>query len=399
MSDVLLPTPDSGLSAPDEKPSPLRAVGRLARRLVGRAARQASAPAWASLSTPELLRLRVKDLGLRIAGSEVEAPVERVLGELAARGLSLEPRIYLGDEWFSPEGVPAVSVPFVFAHPRLLKLEHEMLGQVEGADPDYFLRLLRHEIGHCFDHAYRVSRTVRWKRIFGPPARAYDPDHFRPRPYSRAFVRNLEGHYGQSHPDEDFAETFAVWLDPARDWEREYAAWPAALKKLRYVDELARTVGLAQPKMRDSSEMCAAHRMRATLATHYERRRRALGQDLPGFFDADLRALFRAPVGAASGADLGPDFGRASDFFLSHEDAIVDAVSAWSRESKYTVRRLILRLSRRSAELGLRLRRPEEAVAMEAAAYLSAVATRYRLTGRIDRAHDGQEGSEDSHRH
>ena len=45
---------------------------------------------------------------------------------------------------------------------------------------------------------------------------------------------HLEQWYAQSHPDEDFAETFAVWLAPDSHWRERYAGWPV-LRKLEYV--------------------------------------------------------------------------------------------------------------------------------------------------------------------
>ena len=42
-------------------------------------------------------------------------------------------------------------------------------------------------------------------------------------------------HYAQKHPDEDWAETFAVWLEGG-PWRRRYRDWQVALAKLEYVD-------------------------------------------------------------------------------------------------------------------------------------------------------------------
>ena len=80
----------------------------------------------------------------------------------------------------------------------------------------------------------------RYRELFGSWSVPY-PDFYQPRPYSKSFVQHLEAWYAQSHPDEDFAETFAVWLTPGADWEKRYAGWPA-LKKLQYVDEVMREI-------------------------------------------------------------------------------------------------------------------------------------------------------------
>src|SRR5215468_447502 len=172
----------------------------------------AQEPAWSGLKDEELLALRFCDLGLRIEQSDLKARIDQLHEELAARGVALRPDCYLGDEWFSPEGVPAIAIPFYLAHPRLKALElHQML-EVEGGTADWFQMLLRHECGHAIDHAYRFSSRDDWRDVFGSPEAEYAPETYTPRPYSKSFVRHLPNWYAQAHPDEDFAETFAVWL-------------------------------------------------------------------------------------------------------------------------------------------------------------------------------------------
>ena len=132
--------------------------------------------------------------------------------ELEARGLPVRPDCYLGDEWFSPEGSPVIAIPFYLAHPRLKQLElHQML-EVEGGTYEWCMQILRHECGHAYDHAYQFSSTDAWVEVFGDRDVEYQPETYRPRPYSKSFVRHLPNWYAQAHPDEDFAETFAVWL-------------------------------------------------------------------------------------------------------------------------------------------------------------------------------------------
>jgi hypothetical protein len=192
----------------------------------------ATEPLWSTFKDEELLALRICDLGVRIEHSELLPRIDQLKSELASRGVSLTPDCYLGDEWFSPEGVPAISIPFYLAHPRLKALElHQML-EVEGGTSDWCQMLLRHECGHAMDHAYRFSSRSDWREIFGSPETKYTPETYIPRPYSKGFVRHLPNWYAQAHPDEDFAETFAVWLAaPPDDWRRRYRGWKA-LEKL-----------------------------------------------------------------------------------------------------------------------------------------------------------------------
>src|SRR4030067_225375 len=78
-------------------------------------------------------------------------------------------------------------------------------------------RAPRAEAGPPFNYAYKLYETAEWRELFGPFNRPYR-ERYRPVPFDRNFVRHLEGWYAQKHPDEDFAETFAVWLTPRSRW-------------------------------------------------------------------------------------------------------------------------------------------------------------------------------------
>jgi hypothetical protein len=186
-------------------------------------ARGARVP-WARWSNERLLDLRLRDLGLAIEGTWLEDCVAELYGELASRGIALRPHVWLSHEWFSPAGVPGIAVPFYLAHPRLMRLERSQMLEVEGGTREECLRILRHECGHAIQHAYLVHRRRRWRELFGRSSQPY-PDLYRPNPASRRFVQHLRLFYAQSHPDEDFAETFAVWLQPRHLWRRRYAGW------------------------------------------------------------------------------------------------------------------------------------------------------------------------------
>ena len=189
---------------------------------------------WANLDDAALLHLQFRDLQLRVADSIVWADVQRLYAELDRRGIRFKPHVWLSEEWFSPDGVPGIAVPFFVAHPRLRRLERRMMGDVEGGSRKWRLRILRHEAGHALDTAYGLRRRAEWRRVFGRASEPY-PDDYSPRPSSRRHVLHLGYWYAQSHPTEDFAETFAVWLQPKARWRREYAGWPV-LQKLEYVD-------------------------------------------------------------------------------------------------------------------------------------------------------------------
>ena len=200
--------------------------------------------------------------------------VNRLYAELARQRISLRPECYLADEWFSPDGEPVIGIPFYLAHPRLIALEKKMMGEAEGSTPEWCMRLLRHEAAHALSHAYRFERTSAWSRFFGDARLPYAPEKAQPSfLQSRDFVTNLEEGYAQSHPEEDWAETFAVWLNPQSHWRSAYRGWPA-LKKLHYVDRLVKSLSRRRAPSRKGQKTCQASRMRTRLSAYYVRRKR-----------------------------------------------------------------------------------------------------------------------------
>jgi hypothetical protein len=335
---------------------------------------------WNSLKDEELLKLRICDLSVRIEGSEIQDRISALHQELQSRGLRFSPKIYLGDEWFSPEGMVAISVPFYLAHPRLVALEKRLMLEVEGGTPEWFMKLLRHEAGHCFDHAYRFSKQKRWREIFGSPDQEYHPETYRPRPYSKSFVRHIPNWYAQSHPDEDFAETFAVWLTPSINWREEYADWPVALRKLEYVDEQVRRVANRAPGGEKGTLPFEARRMKTTLEKYYARRRKENAEDYPDFFDPDLRRIFS---GSSRFPSLDLSAGR---FMRRNRKLIIDSVSHWTGEKKFTVSTLVRKLVDRCDNLDLWIGTDETRTHLEVAAYLATLVTHHQFTGRFKRS-------------
>ena len=325
-----------------------------------------------SMSDDELLRTRICDLKLRIPGTELESRIEKLYSELAAKDISVKPICYLGDEWFCPEGSTTIAIPFYLAHPRLKKLEEKMMMEVEGGTETWCMRLLRHEMGHVLNHAFLLEKDRNWQKLFGPTSLEYS-ESFRAQPYSRRFVRHLDNYYAQSHPEEDFAETFAIWLTPGLDWRHQYQGWKA-LQKLEYADQLMHKVAGNPPLVSSKARISDATRLRSRLEAHYKRRRRLYAQEFPDFFDADLRKLFAEP-GAANNGE------RAATFLRRSNKLILNAVSAWTGEPKFTINRVLRALTERCAELDLRLK--SESAGIETAAYLATLAAHYRLTGKF----------------
>jgi hypothetical protein len=337
----------------------------------------AAEPFWSAFKDEELLALRICDLDVRIEHSEVNPRIEQLNSELASRGVPLRPDCYLGDEWFSPEGVPAISIPFYLAHPRLKNLElHQML-EVEGGTTEWCQMLLRHECGHAIDHAYRFSSRNDWQEIFGSPEREYAPETYIPRPYSKSFVRHLPNWYAQAHPDEDFAETFAVWLAAApEDWRRRYRGWKA-IEKLEYVHGLMNEVAATPPAITGGRRISEARKLRTTLARHYAGRRKLYAEDFPDFYDADLRVIFGKGE---------PGGEPAAAMMRRHRGALIVSLVQWTGQRKYTVSMLVRKLMLRCR--ALKLTAPSDSVRLnfELASYLATLVTNHLYTGRFKRS-------------
>jgi hypothetical protein len=235
--------------------------------------------------------------------------------------------------------------------------------EVEGGTPEWCLRILRHEAGHAIDNAYRLQRRRRRRELFGSSSEPY-PEDYTPRPYSRSFVVHLESWYAQSHPSEDFAETFAVWLTPDSQWPARYADWPA-LRKLEYMDGLMRDIGPADPVVGGGKPVDPLPRIRRTLRTHYLRKRAKYGVAYPNFYDRDLRRLFSDKPEFASNA-------TAAAFLSRIRKQVRQRVARFTGEKQYTIDQVIENIIRRSRELDLHLAGGEDRAQMDFTALLTA---------------------------
>ncbi len=301
-------------------------------------ARRVRTAPWVHLSDEDLLKVRIRDLGVSISGSEVQPRVRQLYHELEEKGLRFRPVCYLADEWLTPDGQSAIGVPFFLAHPRLKALEFRMMFEVEGGTASSCMRLLRHEAGHAFDHAYRLHQRKDWQRVFGSARLAYNPHFYNADSRSTRHVRNLPDNYAQSHPAEDFAETFAVWLNPYSQWRTRYRGWPA-LTKLRYVDHLMREVAArAVPGRRPKLEF-EARTTTARLKSYYERKFRLYRVGDLSFAVKDLKEIFRASQ-AVEPRDL------AAALIRRNKRLLVDAVAAWSGQRPGEVARVVARLAK-----------------------------------------------------
>jgi hypothetical protein len=325
-----------------------------------------------SLTDDQLLDLQFRELDIRIEGTELATRIDQLQSELAARQLAFRPHFWLSDEWFTPDGVPGIAIPFYLAHPRLAKLELAQMLEVEGGDHDWCMRILRHEAGHAIDNAFNLRRRQKRRELFGSSREPY-PEYYTPKPYSKNYVLHLDPWYAQSHPDEDFAETFAVWVTPDSEWRPRYQGWPA-IKKLQYLDQLMQSLNGRQPPVVTTEEIDPLHAMRKTLRQHYRRKRSHYGIDYPSFYDRDLRRLF---------SDA-PEFEKhmtAAQFLTRIRKPLRKLVGDWTGIYQYTIDQVFEDMIERCRQLNLRLAVPEEQARVEFTVLLTVQTMNYLHSG------------------
>ena len=334
---------------------------------------QTTQPYWADYADEQLLALRLCDLGLTVKGTGLEARLGHLYRELADRRLRFRPHVWLSSDWFTPDGVPGIAIPFYLAHPRLARLEQSQMLEVEGGTHESCLRILRHEAGHAIDNAFGLRRRRRRQKLFGRSSTPY-PEYYTPKPYSRSFVLHLDSWYAQSHPDEDFAETFAVWLTPDSLWRQRYVEWPA-LKKLEYMDALMGELADRDPGRLSRRRVEPLALLRRTLGEHYRAKRDFYGLTHPNFYDRDLRRLFSdAPEFATNMS--------AARFLARIRKPVRRRVAAWTGAYQYTIDQVMKDIIGRSRELNLRLAVTEDEAVANFTVLLTVQTMNYLHSGR-----------------
>ena len=322
----------------------------------------------------EILSKPIKELGLNLEGSPLERFVQQLYRELERKGLKkFRPLCYLTDEWGCPSGEPVIGIPFYLANPKLARLEKEM-NDIEDARE--IMLYLRHEAGHAFNYAYELYKTDEWRDLFGPFRRPYR-DSYRPIPFSRQFVRHIAGWYAQKHPDEDFAETFAVWLTPRSEWRRKYKGW-GAMAKLRYVDRMARKFGGTDPIRPQGSTDLTVEEMETTVADFYRQAVEEQQSSVELALDSDLADIFKVSRRRKSGVR------PAADLVNENRKAIIDKVAYWTGVQRPVVKKLVESIAARVGEMDLRADiRAEKDHLTEVSVYATALAMNYLTRGKF----------------
>ncbi|MEM9645772.1 MAG: putative zinc-binding metallopeptidase [Planctomycetota bacterium] len=327
----------------------------------------------AKMSDDELLDMRICDLPLKLKESQLQQRVDQLHREIVDRGIPFKPHCWLSDDWYSPDGIPGIAIPFYLAHPRLMRLERQQLLEVEGGTQPWCMKILRHEAGHAIDTAYRLRRKPAYRRVFGSVSQPYR-EYYQPTPNSRDYVLHLEMWYAQAHPLEDFAETFAVWLRPRSRWRATYRDWPA-LEKLMQVDHFMQSIEGKKPVVRTRKTDVPLSRIRKTLREHYQEKREHYGLDFPSVYDADLRRLF-------NGSPSSKRIPTAAAFLSRIRGELRRVVARWTGEYTYTIDQVIQEMIERCRELELRVGGPIEEVKRDAMILVAVRTTGFLHEGR-----------------
>jgi hypothetical protein len=299
--------------------------------------------------SPSLLDTRICDLGLTLETSAVERFVQQLYRELEQKKiLKFRPPCYLTDEWGCPSGEPVIGIPFYLARPDLGQIEKE---NNDLEDSREVMMYLRHEAGHAFNYAYKLHRTPEWKQLFGPYRRPYR-ENYRPMLFSKEYVRYLPGWYAQKHPDEDFAETFAVWMTPRSNWRKKYRGW-GALAKLRYMERIALKFGNVDPLRKRGEPDITVAEMEMTVGEFYRNSTEQVPL-LEVTQDSELAGIFNASKKSKRSQPAGP-------FLRKNRKAMVDQIATWTAMQRPLVRRLMDSIEKRTTELGLMIDSRREA--------------------------------------
>jgi hypothetical protein len=296
----------------------------------------------------------IRDLQLSIAGTRMERLIDIFIAELDAVGIvKLRPTFYFSTEWGVSFGTTNIGIPFYLAHPDLVALHADQVGHIEGQSDAAILQYFRHEMGHVVNYGYKLYEQEDWIETFGSITQPY-LEEYRPQPFSTRFVRHLPGWYAQKHPDEDWAETFAVWMTPSAGeakpaWRATYAAWPAALAKLEYCDRKMASLRGVDPLVRTTEHDEDVREINYSVDDYYLNFAPATIEIPPGL-DGALRAMFE-DFGEPELAS--PEIPRrpAAHLISRLERRLVADVFRWTGHFPEQTRLLVRHFARRAEEM------------------------------------------------
>jgi len=336
-----------------------------------------------TIGEEQLLQTRLCDLPIAIEGTWLEACLVQLHAELTAKGITFLPSCYLADEWLTPEGEVVIGIPFYLAHPLLLKLEHKMMLEAEGEGKTWCMQLLRHETGHALTYAYKLNERKDWQKMFGSPSKEYG-DTYKFKPYSKNFVRHLDGFYAQYHPDEDFVETFAVWLTPDSNWQQEYKG-QGALEKLEFVNQLMESIKGKSPLKKRGRQLWSQAKSKMTLAKYYNKKQ-STREDLIDFHDSQLNKIFKSLspeewIAFKKEQRKSKNLVSASSLVQAHAKNLMNSVDRCTGERKYIISGLLKNIALRTKQLNMIVQGDDKVALLQLSVYVTSLVANYVHTG------------------
>lgn len=195
--------------------------------------------------------------------------ISKLYEELKSKGITFRPRVYASDEWFSPDASPTIALPFYLLDKSLtLRAKKELKNDVEGTSKKDFMKLLRHECGHAIETAYNLKYSRTRQRHFGLFSKPY-PSGFSPQYQKKGFVDYLGHGYGPSHPSEDFAETFALWLEHGEKAKDLYSEDPLTLSKITAMEKMMNNIKGKSAKNKSKKTYDSHKKMTSSISSFF----------------------------------------------------------------------------------------------------------------------------------
>ena len=337
----------------------------------------------------ELLLTPMNRLGLTIEGTDLAEAIRVARRDLRrVRITELDPCYYLSTGYGTVAGTTSIALGFYDCHPALKELNRDLRGFEYGFDD--IVKLLRHELGHVFSYAYKLYRRKDFRQVFQVKGHYFNTYPVtnryieRANPWSRDYVNPNGDHYAQKHPDDDFAETFSVWLQPRYNWRRAYQRYPGALRKLEYVEAVVEELRHAPPLIDQTPyPFEPLEEFPQTLASFFRlRSTRKYRRHATGYIDPDLLKLFARPS-ARGGRRRERDFVHADNFIRKHKRSIASRTSRWVGVGEVVVKDFLDKCSARARALDLWVpKEAREQKLVELTSYVSYRCALYQLNDR-----------------
>ena len=305
---------------------------------------------WEKLSDNDLLELRFCDLELKIEGSRIEPLIHELYLELELKKIKFRPHVWISEDWFAMDGIPGIAVPFYVLHKRFSQLCKKMQLEDEGYNKKEAIKLLRHETGHAIDNAYKLRLSRQRQTLFGLSSTEY-PESYSPENISANYVSHLNPWYAQAHPDEDWAETFAMWLTPNSRW-RELYKNTMAYNKLEFMDKVMGTLRDKEPLVLKKNQPGDISNSRRKLKTFFQEKIESLKAE------PDLN-LIPSAYFIFSGDSKFRSKKRADQFLKQNRDLICKKVAQWTGHNSYTVKSIYTQFTKNCKTLNLHLIKSE----------------------------------------